>query len=187
MAVTPKESGLVDSVPPGNFGGNLDNWRAGAGSTLYLPVAVPGAMFSIGDGHLAQGDGEVNGTGLECSLTGTLRFILHKRGRETKRFLRGLAGPLIETPGELVLHGFSYPNYLRELGRDAQAEVYKRSSLDRALRSAFQLSRKFLMDGWGLDEDVAITVLSTAADFGITQVADGNWGVHAIIPKDILS
>jgi acetamidase/formamidase/AraC-like DNA-binding protein len=186
MTVMPKEPGLVDSIPPGYFGGNFDNWRAGKGSTVYLPVGVPGALFSVGDGHIALGDGEVNGTGLECSLTGTFRFKVHKRGRESKRFLRGLAGPLIESREELILHGFSYPNYLRDLGRDAQAEVYKRSCLDRALRSAFQFSRKFLMDGWGLDEDAAITVLSTAVDFGITQVANGNWGVHVTIPKRIL-
>lgn len=186
MAVMPKESALVDSIPPGNFGGNLDNWRAGIGSTIYLPVAVKGALFSVGDGHLALGDGEVSGTGLESSLTGTFRFVLHKQGHEAKRFLGGLAGPLIETEDQLVLHGFSYPNYLRDLGPDAQAEIYKRSSLDPALRSAFQSARKFLMDGWGLDEDSAITMLSTAADFGVTQVADGNWGVHVTIPKDML-
>lgn len=190
VAVMPKESALVDSIPPGNFGGNIDNWRAGKGSTIYLPVEVPGALFSVGDGHLALGDGEVNGTGLECSLTGTFRFVLHRRGEkdghEAKRFLSGLSGPLIETEDQLVLHGFSYPNYLRDLGQDAQAEVYKRSCLDRALRSAFQSARKFLMDGWGLDEDAAITVLSVAADFGITQVADGNWGVHVVIPKHML-
>lgn len=186
MAVMPKENGLVDSVPPGNFGGNFDNWRAGPGSTFYLPVAVPGALFSVGDGHLALGDGEINGTGLECSLTGTFRFILHKRDRETKPFLRGLAGPLVETPDELILHGFSYPNYLRDLGQDAQAEVYKKSCLDHALRSAFHSSRKFLMDCWGLDEDAAVTVLSSAGDFGITQVANGNLGVHVVIPKSIL-
>ncbi|MGE0846600.1 MAG: acetamidase/formamidase family protein [Flavobacteriaceae bacterium] len=183
MAVAPREHALVDSIPPGNFGGNLDNRRAGRGSTLYLPVSVAGALFSVGDGHLALGDGEINGTALECSLTGTFRFELHKSGAEAKPFLRGLAGPLLETPGEFILHGFSYPDYLRDLGQDAQAEVYKRSSLDRALRSAFRITRKFLMDAWGLGEDEAIAVLSTAVDFGITQVADGNWGVHAIIPK----
>lgn len=187
MTVMPNENGLVDSIPPGNFGGNSDNWRAGKGTTLYLPVAVPGALFSVGDGHAALGDGEVNGTGLECSLTGTFRFILHKRGNETKPFLRGLSGPLLETPNELILHGYSYPNYLRDLGRDAQADVYKKSCLDRALRSAFQTSRKFLMDNWGLDEDAAITILSTTADFGITQVANGNLGIHVIIRKSTLA
>lgn len=184
MAVAPKEHVLVDSIPPGNFGGNLDNWRAGKGSTLYLPVLVPGALFSVGDGHLALGDGEVNGTALECSLNGTFRFVLHKKGETASRpFLVGLNCPLLETPAEFVIHGFSYPDYLRDLGQDAQAEVYKRSSLDLALRSAFRVTRKFLMDAWKLDEDAATTFMSTAVDFGITQVADGNWGIHAVIPK----
>ncbi|MCZ0738702.1 acetamidase/formamidase family protein, partial [Phreatobacter sp. AB_2022a] len=183
MSVAPRETGLVDSIPPGNFGGNLDNWRAGKGATLYLPVSVPGALFSVGDGHLAQGDGEIDGTALECSMTGTFRFELHKKGSPTKGFLRGLTGPLLETPDEFVLHGFSYPDYLRDLGRDAQAEVYQRSSLNRALRSAFRLTRRFLMDARGLDEDEATTLMSIAVDFGVTQVADGNWGVHATIPK----
>ncbi|GAB4064872.1 acetamidase/formamidase family protein [Ancylobacter sonchi] len=184
MAVAPKERVLVDSIPPGNFGGNLDNWRAGKGATLYLPVLVPGALFSVGDGHLALGDGEMNGTALECSLNGTFRFVLHKKGETaSKPFLAGLNCPLLETPAEFVIHGFSYPDYLRDLGQDAQAEVYKRSSLDRALRSAFRVTRKFLMDAWKLEEDAAITFISTAVDFGITQVADGNWGIHAVIPK----
>lgn len=187
MAVAPGEEGMVDSVPPGKFGGNLDNWRAGKGSTLYLPVSTRGALFSIGDGHLAQGDGEVSGTALECSLTGLFRFDLHKRDALKKPFLRGLAGPLIEAGGEFVLHGFSYPDYLQDLGRDAQAEVYQKSSLNRALRSAFRATRKFLMDWRGLTEDEVTTLMSVAVDFGITQVADGNWGVHAIIRRDMFT
>ncbi|MCB1884241.1 MAG: acetamidase/formamidase family protein [Geminicoccaceae bacterium] len=187
MAVAPRETGLVDSIPPGNFGGNLDNWRAGKGSTLYLPVSVPGALFSVGDGHLAQGDGEVGGTALECSLTGTFRFELHKKNAPKKPYLRGLGGPLLETPQAFVLHGFSYPDYLRDLGRDAQAEIYRRSSLDPALRSAFRAARNFLMDAWRLNEDEAAALMSVAVDFAVTQVADGNWGVHAVIRKEIVA
>ncbi len=183
MAVAPRESDMIDSIPPGYFGGNIDNWRAGKGTTLYLPVAVPGALFSVGDGHLAQGDGEINGTGLEASLTGTFRFVVHKRADVAKPFIKGLNGPLIETPDEYVLHGFSYPNYLRELGRNAQSEVYKKSSLSKALRSAFRTTRKFLMENWGLSEDEAVSLISVGVDFGVTQVADGNWGVHAVIRK----
>lgn len=185
MAVAPREADLVDSIPPGYFGGNFDNWRAGKGSTLYLPVAVPGALFSCGDGHLAQGDGEINGTGLEASLTGRFRFIVHKRESTEKTYLNGLNGPLLETPDEFVLHGFSYPNYLRDLGRNAQSEIYKKSSLSRALRSAFRSTRKFLMDTRGLSEDEALSLISVGVDFGVTQVADGNWGVHAVIRKEM--
>ncbi|MFK8253486.1 acetamidase/formamidase family protein [Ancylobacter terrae] len=183
MAVAPREAELVDSIPPGYFGGNFDNWRAGKGSTLYLPVAVPGALFSVGDGHLAQGDGEINGTALEASLTGRFRLIVHKRGQTDKSYLAGLNAPLLETKDEFVLHGFSYPNYLRDLGRNAQSEVYKKSSLSKALRSAFRSTRKFLMDAWRLDEDEALSLISVGVDFGVTQVADGNWGVHAVIRK----
>ncbi|BCJ91235.1 transcriptional regulator [Terrihabitans soli] len=185
MAVAPRESDLIDSIPPGYFGGNIDNWRAAKGTTLYLPVAVPGALFSVGDGHFAQGDGEINGTGLEASLTGTFRFTVHKKDGQMKPHLRGLSAPLLETPQEYVLHGFSYPNYLRELGRNAQSEVYKKSSLSKALRSAFRGTRRFLMDTWGLSEDQAISLISVGVDFGITQVADGNWGVHAVIRKSM--
>ena len=187
IAVAPREAELVDSVPPGYFGGNIDNWRAGKGSSVYLPVAVPGALLSIGDPHLAQGDGEISGTALECSLTGEIRVILHKRNETQKTFLNGLSSPLIETPTDWLLHGFSYTNYLRELGRNAQSEVFKRSSLNRALRSAFRATRKFLMERYGLDEDEAISLISVAVDFGITQVADGNWGIHAKISKAIFA
>lgn len=187
IAVAPRESDMVDSVPPGYFGGNIDNWRAGKGSSVYLPVAVPGALLSIGDPHLAQGDGEISGTALECSLTGEIRLVLHKRGETDKTFLNGLGAPLIETPDAWLLHGFSYTNYLRELGRNAQSEVFKRSSLSRALRSAFRAARKFLMERYGLDEDEAISLMSVAVDFGVTQVADGNWGVHARISKAIFA
>ncbi|MCK0207373.1 acetamidase/formamidase family protein [Starkeya koreensis] len=185
IAVAPRESDMVDSVPPGYFGGNIDNWRAGKGSSVYLPVAVPGALLSVGDPHLAQGDGEISGTGLECSLTGEIRLVLHRRGETDKSFLNGLNAPLIETPEAWLLHGFSYTNYLRELGRNAQSEVFKRSSLSRALRSATREARKFLMGRYGLDEDEAISLMSVAVDFGVTQVADGNWGVHARISKSI--
>ncbi|WP_425353803.1 acetamidase/formamidase family protein [Ancylobacter gelatini] len=185
IAVAPRETDIVDSVPPGYFGGNIDNWRAGRGASVYLPVAVPGALLSVGDPHLAQGDGEISGTALECSLTGEVRLVLHKRGETQKTYLNGLGAPLIETPDAWLLHGFSYTNYLRELGRNAQSEVFKRSSLSRALRSAFRAARKFLMERYELDEDEAISLTSVAVDFGVTQVADGNWGVHARIAKSI--
>jgi acetamidase/formamidase/AraC-like DNA-binding protein len=185
IAVAPRETDIVDSVPPGYFGGNIDNWRAGKGARVYLPVAVPGALLSLGDPHLAQGDGEISGTALECSLTGQVRLVLHKRGETEKVFLNGLAAPLIETPDAWLLHGFSYTNYLRELGRNAQSEVFKRSSLSRALRSASRATRNFLMERYGLDEDEAVSLMSVAVDFGVTQVADGNWGIHARVAKAI--
>ncbi|WP_072395153.1 acetamidase/formamidase family protein [Hyphomicrobium sp. CS1GBMeth3] len=188
IAVAPSESDMVDSIPPGNFGGNIDNWRLGTGAKLFLPVAVEGALLSIGDGHFAQSDGEINGTGLECSLTGDVRLTLHKRHASTTiPCLRGLAAPLIETESHWVIQSFSYPNYLRELGLNAQSDVYARSTVDLALRSAYRQARRFLMDAYELSEDEALSLMSLAVDFGITQVADGNLGVHATIEKSIFA
>lgn len=185
IGVAPREADIVDSIPPGYFGGNIDNWRAGKGARIYLPVAVDGALLSIGDGHFAQGDGEMNGTGLECSLTSDIRIRLHKAGAPMHAGLDGLKTPLIETPDEWVIQSFSFPNYLRDLGRNAQAEVYQRSTVDLALRSAFRQTRRFLMDTYALDEDEALALMSLAVDFGVTQVADGNFGVHATIRKSV--
>ncbi len=185
IGVAPREADVVDSIPPGYFGGNIDNWRAGKGSRIYLPVSVDGALLSIGDGHFAQSDGEINGTGLECSLTADIRIRLHKAGAEMPVSLDGLKTPLIETPDEWVIQSFSFPNYLRDLGKNAQAEVYQRSTVDLALRSAFRQTRRFLMDTYDLEEDEALALMSLAADFGVTQVADGNFGVHATIRKSV--
>ncbi len=183
VGVAPREAEIIDSIPPGYFGGNIDNWRLGAGSKIYLPVSVAGALLSIGDGHFAQGDGEINGTGLECSLIGDVDIRLHKRGTALPLFLKGLGGPIIETPESWIIQSFSYPNYLRDLGRDAQTEVYARSTVDLSLRNAFRQTRRFLMDAYGFSEDEALSLMSVSVDFGITQVADGNFGVHATINK----
>lgn len=185
IGVAPKEADIVDSIPPGYFGGNMDNWRCGRGATLYLPVSVTGALLSVGDGHLAQGDGEINGTGLEASLTGDFHVTLLKAGNSAHPFVDGLSCPLLETAEAWVVQAFGYPNYLKDLGRHAQAEIYTKSSVDPALRHAFRMTRRFLIEQYDLDEDDAVTLMSLAVDFGITQVADGNWGVHAIIPKSI--
>jgi acetamidase/formamidase/AraC-like DNA-binding protein len=181
IALAPREAGPVDSVPPAYFGGNLDNWRLGKGSAVYLPVSAPGGLLSIGDPHAAQGDGEVGGTAIECSMTGRFTIVLHKKGG---RFA-GLTYPLIETPMAWVLTGFSHPNYLAEFGSRGQGEVYATSSLDLAMKDAFRKTRRFLMEMRGLDEDEAVAVISAAVDFGVTQVVDGNWGVHAIVRKSL--
>ena len=187
IAVAPREAELVDSVPPAYFGGNLDNWRLGKGATVYLPVSVPGALLSVGDPHAAQGDGELSGTAIECSMTGTFRVVLHKKADVVGTLLADLTYPLIETPDDWILTGFSHPNYLAEFGADGQSEVYAKSSLDLAMRDAFRKVRRFLMTTKGLSEDEAIALMSAAVDFGITQVVDGNWGVHAILSKRLFS
>jgi acetamidase/formamidase/AraC-like DNA-binding protein len=185
IALAPREADLVDSVPPSYFGGNLDNWRLGKGSTIYLPVSVPGALLSVGDPHAAQGDGELGGTAIECSMTGTFQVILHKKGELTNQPFADLSYPLIETTSDWVLMGFSHPNYLAEFGAKGQSEVYATSSLDLAMKDAFRKMRRFLMSVKGLSEDEAIALMSVAVDFGVTQVVDGNWGVHAILSKRV--
>jgi acetamidase/formamidase len=92
---------------------------------------------------------------------------------------------LIETASDWVLMGFSHPNYLAEFGAKGQSEVYANSSLDLAMKDAFRKMRRFLMNIKGLTEDEAIALMSVAVDFGVTQVVDGNWGVHAIISKSV--
>ena len=183
IAVAPDHAATVDSVPPSSFGGNLDNWRVGAGSVVYLPVAVAGALFSVGDPHASQGDAETCGTAIECSLTGRFQLILHKRADSTGKPFQDLTYPLIETEDEWVISGFSHPDYLKELGHDAQSEIYKKSSTDFAMRDAFRKVRRFLMSTYHLTEDEAISLISVAVDFGVTQVANGNWGVHATVRK----
>ena len=85
------------------------------------------------------------------------------------------------------MHGFSFPNYLADLGAKAQSEIYCKSSTDLALRDAFRKMRRFLMTTQRLSEDEAISLMSIAVDFGVTQVVDGNWGVHAIVRKSLFA
>lgn len=185
IAVAPQQQGFIDSVPPSAFGGNLDNWRVARGASVYLPVGVAGALLSIGDPHASQGDSELCGTAIECSLTGDFELVLHKKAALTDQPFADLTYPLVETEDEWVLHGFSHPNYLAEFGTSAQSDVYQKSTLDQAMRDAFIKTRRFLMSTKGLSEDEAISLISVAVDFGVTQVVDGNWGVHSIIRKSL--
>ena len=185
LGLAPDEQDIVDSIPPSNFGGNIDDWRIGKGGTMYYPVAVEGALLSAGDSHAAQGDSELAGTAIEMSLTGVFQLVLRKKKDQAGTILEGLDFPLLETKTEWVVHGFSFANYLAELGDKAQQEIYSKSSIDLAMRDAFRKMRRFLMTTRGLSEDEAISLMSIAVDFGVTQVVDGNWGVHATIKKAI--
>lgn len=187
IGLAPKEADIVDSIPPSYTGGNIDNWRIGKGATMYYPVAVDGALLSAGDPHASQGDSEMCGTAIECSLTGTFQLILHKKADLAGTPLEQLDYPMLETQNEWLVHGFSFANYLAELGPKAQSEIYGKSSVDLALRDAFRKMRHFLMTTKKLSEDEAISLITVGCDFGITQVVDGNWGVHAVIRKDIFS
>jgi acetamidase/formamidase len=187
VGLAPKEADYVDSIPPSYTGGNIDNWRIGKGATMYYPVAVEGALLSIGDSHASQGDAELCGTAIECSLTGTFQLILHKKADLGGTPFESLDFPMLETKDEWLVHGFTYANYLADLGAEAQSAIYGKSSVDGAMRDAFRKMRHFLMNGKGLSEDEAVSLMSIGVDFGITQVVDGNFGVHALIRKEIFS
>jgi acetamidase/formamidase/AraC-like DNA-binding protein len=185
VALAPKEAGHVDSIPPAYFGGNLDNWRLGKNAKIFLPVSVPGGLLSIGDPHAAQGDGQVSGTAIEASLTGVFQIVLHKKAARSNPMLADLDYPVIETSTEWIVHGFSHPNYLAEFGEDGQSEIYRKASLKAAMRDAYRKMRRFIMATKRLSEDEAISLISVGVDFCVTQVVDGNLGVHAILRKDL--
>jgi acetamidase/formamidase len=187
IGLAPAEADYVNTIPPHYVGGNIDDWRIGKGAAMYYPVAVPGALLSAGDPHASQGDSELCGTAIECSLTGTFQLVLHKQARLAGTPLEGLDYPLLETDEEWVMHGFSFPRFLTDLGADAQERVFAKSSVDLAMRDAFRKARRFLMTTRGLSEDETISLLSVGVDFGVTQVVDGNWGVHAIIRKSLFA
>jgi acetamidase/formamidase len=159
MGVAPPEAaGRVSSGPPGAHAGNLDNKELVAGTTLLIPVHVPGALFQVGDGHAGQGDGEVDITALETSLTGRLRFFVRKGAR--------LTWPRAETPTHFIAMG---------LDKD----------LDEAIRIAVREAVELIVAEKKLDRDDAYMLCSVAVDFRVTQVVDGTKGVHAMIPKAI--
>lgn len=187
MGLAPLEADFVDSIPPTYFGGNIDNWRIGKGTSMYYPVSTEGGLLSLGDPHAAQGDSELAGTAIETSLTGVIQVILHKSADLPGTILEGLNYPLLETANEYVVHGFSFSNYLEQLGEDAQRDVFEKSSVDGAMRDAFRKMRRFLMTVKGMSEDEAISLMSVGVDFGVTQVVDGNWGVHGIVSKDMFA
>jgi acetamidase/formamidase len=156
MGVAPASAGRHSSVPPGDHGGNIDNWRIGAGARMLYPVQVAGAMLSVGDPHVSQGDGEVSGTALEASLTGLLRLTV-RRDLE-------LTVPVLETPTELLVHGFG-------------------DDLDGAMTAASRRTLDVLGRRFGLSRDDAYAFASVAVDFTVTQVVDGRKGVHGRIDK----
>ena len=154
----PLRMGRVPSGPPNVFGGNLDNPDLGTGSTLYLPVHVPGALLSIGDGHAVQGRGEVCLSAVETSLKGEIQVILHK-------------GQLLRWPrAETATHYMT-------MGLHAD--------LDEAAKIATSEMLDFLVATKGLSRDDAYMLASGAMDLVVTQVVDGTKGIHAMIPKGI--
>ena len=150
--------GIQGSRPPGNFGGNLDVKDLKEGATLYLPVFQPGGLFYVGDPHGAQGDGEVSGTAIEQSLTGTFRFILHSD--------KSINGPRAENDTHYIVMGIDI-------------------DLDRAAVKATKEAVTFLVEEMGIDPDVALSLSSIALDLRISEVVDLTQVVSGFIPKSI--
>lgn len=189
IGLAAREADMVNSIPPSYTAGNMDDWRIGKGAVMYYPVSVDGALISMGDTHAAQGDSELGGTAIESSWTGVFQIVLHKKARLGGTLLQHVDYPLLETRDEWVVHGFSYPNYLSTFGSspEQQNKVVENASVDKAMRDAFRKMRSLLMNGQRLSEDEAISLMSVAVDFGITQVVDGNWGVHATLKKAVFA
>jgi acetamidase/formamidase len=159
LGVAPPEvSGRISSAPPWIHAGNLDNKELVAGTTLYIPVHARGALFLAGDGHAGQGNGEVDITALETSLIGTFQLIVRKDIH--------LKWPRAETPTHFITMGIH-------------------EDLTEATKGALREMIDFLVHEKHLTRDDAYMLSSVAADFEITQLVDGNKGVHAMIPKAI--
>ena len=185
MGLAPESHSYVDSIPPMPTGGNLDNKRIGIGTTMYYPVEVAGALLSMGDAHAAQGDSELDGTGIETSITGKFKISVIKAADFTPA-QAVMDFPLGETESEWIVHGFTETDYL-ETYADNPGDIYGASSIDKAMKNAFTQTRKFVMAEYGLTDAEATTIITQGVDFGMTQLVDGNWGVHGIIPKIIFS
>jgi len=151
--------GRVSSNPPSRHAGNLDNKELVAGTTLYIPVFVKGALLEVGDGHAAQGDGEVDQTALETNLRGRLQLVVRKDMK--------LEWPRGETPTHWIT-----------MGTDTSLVV--------ATRTAIQEMVNFLQETKGITQTQAYKAASMAADLRITQLVDGNVGVHMMIAKSYL-
>src|SRR5476651_2604628 len=160
MAVAPPvEWGRIPTPPPRRNGGNMDNKELVAGTTLYLPIFTDGALFSVGDGHGAQGDGEVCVSAIETGLVGTLRLTVRTDMR--------LAWPYAETPTHVITMAFD-------------------PDLDDCVVIALRLMLDLMEKRIGLSRSHAYMLASLAADLRITQVVNGNKGVHCMLQKKYL-
>lgn len=183
MGLPPASHDSVDSIPPMPTGGNLDNKRIGVGTTMYYPVEVAGALLSMGDAHTAQGDSELDGTGIETSITGRFKISVIKAA-DFNEWQKVLDFPLGETKDSFIVHGFTETDYL-ETFADNPGDIYGASSIDKAMKNAYTQTRKFLMKAYGVTEIEANSLITQAVDFAMTQLVDGNWGVHSVIPKAV--
>lgn len=161
MGVAP-DGARRSSIPPGIWGGNVDNWRFGTGAAVHYPVFHEGARFYVGDPHFAQGDGEICGTAIEASLDVTLRLSIAEDISTTS--------PLLVTADRWYTHGF---------GEGVEA-------LHDAMAMAADLMLKLLVDKGGFTVDEAYSLASVAIDLGVTQVVDGTVGCHAAVDSSLL-
>jgi acetamidase/formamidase len=155
----PVSWGRLSSKEPRSFGGNMDNKELGVGSTTYFPVLVPGALFSAGDGHALQGDGEVCLTAIEAALTGTFEFHLRKDLK--------LRNPRAERPDVWITMGFD-------------------EDLDDAVKHALRDMIALIGEQSGLSAQNAYTLCSLCADLRVTQMVDGNKGIHCVLAKSAM-
>jgi acetamidase/formamidase len=161
MGVAPAEPGEHSTIPPRTVsGGNIDCKELVAGSVLYLPVAIDGALLYLGDGHAAQGDGEAGGTAIECSMT-TEAVVDVVRDRP-------LGSIHAETPAGRVTFGF-----------DADLNIAMGDALD-AMVTWMELI-------YEIDKATALALAGTCVDLRVTQVANQTWGVHALLPTGVLA
>jgi acetamidase/formamidase len=159
MGVAPKPGEKRPAAVPDYFGGNMDNKELIAGSTLYLPVNAPGGLFSTGDAHAVQGDGEVNVTAIETAMDeAVLQFFVRKDMK--------LERPMVETPTHWIATGYH-------------------KDLNEAVKIALRDAIRFISKTKGLNPDDAYALSSLAVDLRVTQIVDGNKGIHAMIPKAI--
>ena len=156
----PPHYGVVSTIEPREYGGNLDLKEMTAGSTLYLPVFNPGALFSVGDGHGMQGDGEVSLMALEMCMSGTFELILRKD--LTLKF------PRAETPTHLITLGLN-------------------EDLDLAAKQALRGMIALLGEIRNMHPADAYSLCSLAVDLRVTQIVDGNKGIHAMLAKSLLA
>ena len=168
MGVARADDGEFRTRPPGNFGGNMDVRELCAGATLYLPVLNPGALFSTGDAHAAQGDGEVCINGIECPVDATLRFHLHKQ--------RSLSGPVIESSPQR-----------KQDNETGWIVVESATDPTAAAQAATSRMIDLLADRWGFSDIHAYLLCSVALHLKLSQVVnEPMFTVSATIPKHVL-
>ncbi|MFT4416402.1 acetamidase/formamidase family protein [Fredinandcohnia humi] len=161
MSVVPNEDGKHSTMPPRYCGGNIDCKELVKGSTLYLPIGVDGALFSVGDGHAAQGDGEVSGQAIECPMDLVDLTLTLREGMQLKL-------PRADTPNGWITFGFH-------------------EDLNKATIMALEEMLLLLQEFYGLDKAEATVLASSVVDLRITQIVNGVKGVHAVLPHGIIS